>query len=131
MRLEDPSGHRDVALGLCRDAGKVLMVWNARVTNGTAERWWDLPGGSVERGETVAAAVACEWEEEVGFRAHVGDLLMVADGAKRTSPEAPPLYTWRAFVFHVAPPPFGALPVPGPEIERVEWVVERDAPMRL
>jgi 4-carboxymuconolactone decarboxylase len=131
MRLADPSGHRDVALGLCRDAGRMLLVWNARVANGTSERYWDLPGGSAEPGETLAAALAREWEEEVGFAARVGDLLLVADGAKRVATDAPPLYTWRTFVFHVAPPPFGAMPRPGPEIEKIEWVAERDAPIRL
>src|SRR5262245_29606954 len=103
MFLPDPSGHRDVALGLCRDAGRVLLVLNARSAQGLATRFWDLPGGSVRAGETVRAAVAREWEEECGWRPSVGDLLFLSDGSKRTHTDAPPLYTWRTFVFDVAP----------------------------
>ena len=65
MFLPDPSGHRDVALGLCRTAGRVLLVWNARSAQGLAERFWDLPGGTVEPGEGLAEALAREWEEAV------------------------------------------------------------------
>jgi 4-carboxymuconolactone decarboxylase len=131
MFLPDPSGHRDVALGLCRDAGRVLLVWNARSVQGLSTRFWDLPGGSVEAGETVRAALEREWEEEVGWRPSVGDLLLVSDGVKRTSSEAPPLYTWRVFVFAVPPPPFGVMPRAGPEIERIEMVGDGHLDQRL
>ena len=131
MFLPDPSGHRDVALGLCRTAGKVLLVLNARSAQGTAVRCWDLPGGTVEPGENVEAALAREWEEEVGWRPTIGDLQLVVEGRKRPAPGAPPLYSWRAFVFDVPPPPFGVMPTPGPEIDKVELVREADAMMRM
>jgi 4-carboxymuconolactone decarboxylase len=129
--LPDPSGHRDVALGLCKDAGRAWLVWNARSVQGTAERFWDLPGGSVEAGETLRDALAREWEEECGWRPAVGDLLFASDGRKRTSSDAAPLYTWRTFVFDVAPPGFGSMPRPGPEVEKLEAVPLAHLPMRL
>jgi 4-carboxymuconolactone decarboxylase len=129
--LPEPSGHRDVALGLCRVSGRVLLVRNARRVGGATAPVWDLPGGEAHPGEPVRDAVAREWEEEVGFRAEVGDLLLVVDGAKRRAPDAAPVYTWRTFVFEVAPPPFGAMPVAGEEIEKVEVVPVADAIARL
>ena len=131
MHLPDPSGHRDVALGLCRSAGRILLVLNARSAQGTATRYWDLPGGSARPGEPVRDALAREWEEEVGWRPTVLDLLLVSDGAKRETAGAAPIYTWRAFVFGVAEPPFGVMPQAGEEIEKIEFVHERDAPLRL
>jgi alkylhydroperoxidase/carboxymuconolactone decarboxylase family protein YurZ/8-oxo-dGTP pyrophosphatase MutT (NUDIX family) len=131
MFLPDPSGHRDVALGLCRDAGRVLLVLNARSVQGLPARFWDLPGGSALPGETLRAALAREWEEEVGWAPAVGDLVLTVDGRKRTASDAPPLYTWRAFVFDVAPAPFGTMPRPGPEIEKIEHVQESHLAMRL
>ncbi len=131
MFLPDPSGHRDVALGLCRTAGRVLLVWNARSAQGLAQRFWDLPGGTVESGEGLKEALSREWEEEVGWTPTVGDLALVVDGAKRRAPDASPLYTWRTFVFDVPAPPFGVLPRPGPEIEKIELVRDVDAVMRL
>ena len=131
MLLPDPSGHRDVALGLCRSAGRILLVLNARSAQATAQRFWDLPGGSARPGEPVRDALVREWDEEVGWKPSVGDLLLVADGAKREAGHEAPLYTWRAFVFDVPEPPFGTLPIPGPEIEKIEFVRTEDAPMRL
>jgi len=128
--LPDPSGHRDVALGLARDAGRVLLVWNARSAQGTSRRFWDLPGGTVEPGESVAEALRREWREEVGVEADVGPLLLVVDGRKRNEVAAPPLYTWRAFVFDVGVA-VDAAPRAGPEIERVEWVAEADALLQM
>ncbi len=131
MLLSDPSGHRDVALGLCRSTGRCLLVWNARSTQGEAQRFWDLPGGTVESGESIRGALEREWQEEVGWTPVIGDLLFVSDGAKRTAPGEPPLYTWRTFVLSVEPPAFGLINKPGPEIEKVEFVHDADALLRL
>jgi alkylhydroperoxidase/carboxymuconolactone decarboxylase family protein YurZ/ADP-ribose pyrophosphatase YjhB (NUDIX family) len=131
MFSPDPSGYRDVALGVCRAAGRLLLVRNARSIGERAVPAWDLPGGAAHPGETLRAALAREWKEEVGLDAEVTDLLLVVDAAKRRAPGAPPVYTWRAFFLEVAPPPFGAMPTPGRGIERVEWVETPEAVRRL
>src|SRR5262245_54197439 len=129
MRLPDPSGHRDVALGLARDDGRVLLVLNARSAQGMAERFWDLPGGTVEPGEAVDVAVRRELIEEIGVEPAVGPLLRVVEGTKRTAKDAPPLYTWRAFVFAVDVG--GASLRPGEGIDAVEWLDEQEAIARM
>lgn len=43
------------------DGGRVLVVREKRTT------WWDLPGGGIDHGESVAAALAREINEEVGY----------------------------------------------------------------
>jgi alkylhydroperoxidase/carboxymuconolactone decarboxylase family protein YurZ len=130
-RLPDPSGHRDVALGLCRHAGHTLLVLNARSSLGAATRFWDLPGGSVTSGESVRSAIAREWEEEVGWKPDVGDLLFVSDGGKRARAGDLPLYTWRAFVFEIAAPSADTPFTAGPGIERIELVPEASLRARL
>lgn len=54
------------------DAGRLLVIRRGRPP---AEGRWSLPGGKVERGETLAAAVAREVAEETGLVATVGELI--------------------------------------------------------
>jgi ADP-ribose pyrophosphatase YjhB (NUDIX family) len=44
---------------------------------------WMIPGGSVEWGETLGAALVREMEEETGLRVEPGQLLTVADRIER------------------------------------------------
>lgn len=63
----------DVAYSLIHDEGqnKVLMVKNNKYNN------WSLPGGGVEKSETLAAAAVREAKEETGFTVEVGDIVAV------------------------------------------------------
>lgn len=55
-----------VAVGvLVRDDGAVLLA--QRPAGKPYSGWWEFPGGKLERGETVAQALARELHEELGI----------------------------------------------------------------
>jgi 8-oxo-dGTP diphosphatase len=54
------------------DADDLLLVRRGR---GAAQGVWSVPGGRVERGETLAEAVVRELAEETGLEAVCGELL--------------------------------------------------------
>lgn len=69
---------RVAAYALCRDdAGRVLLCHIAPSVG--AGDIWTLPGGGLDFGESPAAAVLRELEEETGYRGEVERLLDVGD----------------------------------------------------
>ena len=58
------------------DRGRVLLVKRGRAP---ARGLWSLPGGKVDGGETLAAAVAREVLEETGVTVDVGALVEVVE----------------------------------------------------
>ncbi len=58
------------------DQGRVLLIKRGRPP---AVGRWSLPGGKVDGGETLAAAVAREVLEETGVRVRVGALVEVVE----------------------------------------------------
>ncbi len=83
------------------DADRLLLVRRARPPG--AGRW-SVPGGRVERGETVRAAVVREVAEETGIAVAVGEF---ATWVERIDAE-----------FHFVILDFFARPVPGGQIAR-------------
>ncbi len=76
--LEDMNAPRHIVAvaGLVTDAdGRVLMVLSPR-------RDWEFPGGQVEEGETLTAALEREVWEETGVRVAVGSLVGVYSNVK-------------------------------------------------
>jgi 8-oxo-dGTP pyrophosphatase MutT (NUDIX family) len=54
--------------GVLLDRDRVLLLANERAE-------WELPGGRLEAGETIAQCLAREVEEELGIGVEVGPLL--------------------------------------------------------
>jgi 8-oxo-dGTP diphosphatase len=69
--------------------GRVLLVERAADPEAGT---WALPGGSVELGEPLAAAVCREAQEETGLDVTVRDLLHVAEIVDQRAGQAPPFH---------------------------------------
>ncbi len=72
-KAPDPAGHAEVCVGaIVVHDGALLLVRRGR---GAAAGAWSIPGGRVERGETLAAAVERELAEETGLAGRCGGFI--------------------------------------------------------
>ena len=68
--------------GYLETAGGILLVANRRIIDGAETTVWDLPGGGVEPGETLAEALRREMREETALDVSVHEMLFVAEGER-------------------------------------------------
>ncbi len=99
------------------DAGRLLMVRRGR---GTATGMWSIPGGRVERGETMAEAVVRELTEETGVEG-------VCEGLVGWVERMGADHHYVIFDFWVRALA-GAEPAPGDDATEAAWVLLDDVP---
>ncbi len=67
--------------GILSEQGKLLLVEHEK---GAQDRYWVLPGGRVQRGESLREALSREYKEELGLDIEVGKLAFVNDFIRET-----------------------------------------------
>ena len=112
--------HVEVAVGaVIRRGDEILLVRRGR---GTAVGQWAIPGGRVEFGEGLKAAVAREVREETGIEVKVGRFLGWAE--RLGDDPAPYHYVILDFAAEPVGPP--SEPRPGDDADGVAWVPTKD-----
>ena len=118
-----------VRVAVCLTAADRLLLVAHRKG---AHRYWLLPGGGVEMGETLVEATRREVREETGVEAEIGRLLIVCDAIE---PGGRHLVNLVFAATAVVPPGSagfaaavgaGANPALDPAIDEVRWVSRDD-----
>lgn len=105
---------------ITNDRGAVLVVKRQR---DPFRGYWGLPGGKVELGETVAAALAREVQEETGLIIAPPRLVTYRDAIHRTATGD---VAYHFVMFFFAAVVTGGQLQPGDDAAAVRWVTERD-----
>ena len=101
--------------------GKILLIKRAYPPG---EGKWSIPGGLVEVGEKLSAAVERETEEETGIKVQTLELINVFDMVDR-DPAGKVQYHYVLVDFLVKPT--GGKEAPSEEVKELKWVVWDEA----
>ena len=105
------------------DQGRVLMVKRGHPP---LKGEWSLPGGAVELGETLEAAVAREVLEETGLVVDVGPLVEVIDRVHRDTDGRVEYHYIVVDYLCQANDPADVGPLAGSDADDVQWVLIED-----
>jgi len=120
MKEKAPIPHLVVTAGILHRNGLLLIA--KRPSSGLLGGLWEFPGGKVEDGETHAAALARELQEELGIRADVGEHL-------GTYHHAYTHFRVTLHAYHVSAPNLEIKPVQPSEVRWVSITELEDYPM--
>jgi molecular chaperone GrpE (heat shock protein) len=65
-----------------RDDGKILLLKRSKKSLNPGK--WDLPGGHLEKGETLEEAIKREIQEETGLKVEIGEIIGTAEFSKES-----------------------------------------------
>ena len=105
------------------DQGRVLLVKRGHAP---LKGEWSLPGGAVELGETLEAAVAREVLEETGLVVDVGPVVEVIDRVHRDADGRVEYHYIVVDYLCEMSGPAGAGPAAGSDADDVQWVPIED-----
>jgi 8-oxo-dGTP diphosphatase len=110
-----------VAVGaITLDGDRVLLVKRAQEPLKGA---WSLPGGVVELGETLHAALKREVREETGLDVEIGPVVEVLD---RLHPAADGRLKFHYVIVDYLCTALGRTPMPASDAEEADWVAIAD-----
>lgn len=109
---------------LVRDGERILLVQRARPP---LAGHWGLPGGGVELGETVEAALIREVAEETGLQVRLSRFLGFVDAIERDEEQR---IKYHYVIFYFEAEAVGGALQPADDAAQAEWVRVADALQR-